>query len=72
MSSARTDVSSSRMSNHFITEARTMSNEQRLQRLRDAVLRVGRHAVEYGNGITPDARTITLNTYRPAHATPAS
>ena len=49
-----------------------MSNEQRLQRLRDAVLRVGRHAVEYGNGAAPDARTITLNTYRPAHATPAS
>ena len=49
-----------------------MSNEQRLQTLRDAVLRVGRHAVEYGNGAAPDARTITLNTYRPAHATPAS
>ena len=46
-----------------------MSHELRLQTLRDAVQRVGRHALEYGNGAAPDARTITLNTYRPAHAT---
>ena len=49
-----------------------MPHELRLQTLRDAVMRAGRHAVEYGNGAasdTPDARTITLNTYRPAHAT---
>ena len=52
-----------------------MPHEPRLQTLRDAVLRVGRHAVEYGNGVatgTPDARTITLHTYRPAHATAQS
>lgn len=53
-----------------------MSEEQRLQNLRDAVMRVGRHAVEYGNGrndnAVPDARTITLNIYRPAHATARS
>jgi len=49
-----------------------MPQEQRLQTLRDAVLRVGRHAVDYGNGIGADVRTITLNTYRPAHATAQS
>ena len=46
-----------------------MSYELRLQTLRSAVQRVGRHAVAYRNGAAPDARSITLNTYRPAHAT---
>jgi len=49
-----------------------MSYEFRLQTLSDAVQRVGRHAVEYCNSAAPDARTIVLNTYRSAHATPDS
>ncbi len=49
-----------------------MPNELRLSTLRDAVQRTGRHAVEYRNGAAPDARSIVLNTYRPAHAGPAS
>jgi poly(3-hydroxybutyrate) depolymerase len=47
-----------------------MSNELHLQALRDAVQRVGRHASAYRPCGTPaDGRSITLNTYRPAHAT---
>ena len=46
-----------------------MSYELRLQILRDAVQRVGRHAVEYRNSSAPNARSITLNMYRPACAT---
>jgi poly(3-hydroxybutyrate) depolymerase len=46
-----------------------MSYELRLQTLRDAVQRVGRQAAQYRNSATPDARFVTLNIYRPAHAT---
>lgn len=46
-----------------------MSYELRLQILRDAVQRVGRNAVEYRNSSASNARSITLNMYRPAHAT---
>jgi poly(3-hydroxybutyrate) depolymerase len=49
-----------------------MSNENNLQLLRDAVLRVGRHAVGYDNSPASSRRGITLNTYRPAHATALS
>ena len=46
-----------------------MSYELRLQILRDAVQRVGRNAVEYRNSSASNARSITLNMYRPANAT---
>ncbi|MBV7457093.1 alpha/beta hydrolase [Acidovorax sp. sif1233] len=46
-----------------------MPNELHLQSLRDAVQRVGCHAVDYSNSPLPGGRSITLNTYRPAHAT---
>lgn len=46
-----------------------MSYELRLQILRDAVQRTGRHAVDYRNSAASNARSITLNMYRPAHAT---
>ena len=46
-----------------------MSYKLHLQILRDAVQGAGRHAVEYRNSAAPNSRSITLNTYRPAHAT---
>ena len=46
-----------------------MSYELRLQILRDAVQRAGRHAVDYCNSAASNARSISLNIYRPAHAT---
>lgn len=47
-----------------------MSNELHLQALRDAVQNVGRHVCDYRPyGAPADGRSITLNTYRPTHAT---
>lgn len=45
-----------------------MPYELRLQLLRDTVQCAGRHAVEYCNSAAPNARPITLNTYRPVNA----
>ena len=46
-----------------------MSYSLRLQALRGAVSQLGRQAVQYCNSAAPDARSIVLNTYRPAQAT---